>query len=69
MLAMLAILAGADELHTAGMVIFMAGIAGTILPYYSGALRRVHLMFLGTILVYAGACLIIGRLSRQGPVQ
>jgi hypothetical protein len=68
-IAMLAILVTANKVDTAGTVFFLAGVAGTILPYYSGALRRVHVMFFATILVYTGACLIIGRISRLREVE
>jgi hypothetical protein len=68
-LAILALLASADEVDTAGAVLFLAGLTGTILPYYSGGLRRVHMMFFATILVYASACLIIGGGSRPSSVR
>ncbi len=67
-LSMLALLASA-EVGAAGAALFLVGLSGTILPYYSGALRRIHMMFFATILIYAGACVIIGRLSRAGAVK
>ncbi len=68
-LGMLATLAGAEEIGATGAVLFLVGLTGTILPYYSGALRRVHMMFFATILVYLGACLIIADASGQGAVE
>lgn len=65
-IASIAIVASSEEVDAAGTVLFLAGLTGTILPYYSGALRRVHMMFFATVALYLGACAIIYFASRQG---
>jgi Glycosyltransferase family 87 len=68
-LVTLATIASAEDVNAAGAVLFLAGLTGTILPYYAGALRHVHMMFFATILAYIGAFVIVHVASRRGGAE
>ena len=65
LLAICAIIARGDEIPTGAAAIFIAGLLGTILPYFSGAMREMHLLFFAAMLIYFGGCAIIWRTTAQ----
>jgi len=50
-------------LPKAGIFLFVVGIAGIVIPYYSTPMRKLHLYFFAIIIQYIATCILVRRWS------
>jgi hypothetical protein len=48
-----------------GGFLVVSGLVGTVLPFFSGPMRSLHMLFWATLLIYTGGCLMISRWTRD----
>jgi hypothetical protein len=51
-----------------GASLFVLGVAGIVIPYYSTPMRKLHLYFFAVVIQYIATCMLIRRWS-SGPTS
>jgi Glycosyltransferase family 87 len=59
LLGICAIIGRGDGVSDVAAIAFALGVIGTILPYFSGGMRQMHMLFFATIVFYFAGCAII----------